>query len=111
MAWRATPSARTFAADASARQRAAASSRASAAAKNAGSSSIVTRVVVAVAVATAATVKQGRRRVIMIVCFIERANGSATRPGLEGSFRDGLRVPEALESRTVVWLGCKTRFF
>ena len=47
----------------------------------------------------------------MIVCFIERANGSATRPGLEGSFRDGLRVPEALESRTVVWLGCKTRFF
>ena len=47
----------------------------------------------------------------MIVCFIERANGSATRPGLEGPFRDGLRVPEALESRTVVWLGCKTRFF
>ena len=47
----------------------------------------------------------------MIVCFIERANGSAAWPGLEGPFRDGLRVPEALESRTVVWLGCKTRFF
>ena len=46
----------------------------------------------------------------MIVCFIERANGSATRPGLEGPFRDGLRVPEALESRTVVWLGVKPDF-